>query len=293
MTTAPPKLSLVVCTIGRTEHLRRLLGSLRRQTVTDFEVLIVDQNPPGTLDPLLRDETGTLDLHYLRSEKGLSRARNVGISHARAGLVGFPDDDCWYPADCVARILILHGTHGKAAIIAGRTLDAQGRPSLSASHAEPGRITYRNALKAGNSNTLFVTADALASVGGFDERLGVGAGTPFQSSEETDLVIRILKNGHEGEYFPDLVIHHDQNAGGEEELARVRKYAVGAGAFLRKNGYGVTGLSKLLIKTLGGIPLRAARGRDPQIKLKFVYMRSVLRGFFLWDTAPDVRVKDR
>lgn len=47
------KVSLVVATVGRTHQLARLLESLARQTWQDFECIIIDQNPPGTLDALL------------------------------------------------------------------------------------------------------------------------------------------------------------------------------------------------------------------------------------------------
>ena len=40
----PPKLSLIVATIGRAEQLRRLLTSLVGQCSQDFELLVVDQS---------------------------------------------------------------------------------------------------------------------------------------------------------------------------------------------------------------------------------------------------------
>ena len=41
----PPKLSLIVATIGRAEQLRRLFTSLVAECSQDFEVLVVDQDP--------------------------------------------------------------------------------------------------------------------------------------------------------------------------------------------------------------------------------------------------------
>ena len=45
--------SLIVCTLGRQDPLRRLLESLVRQRFRDFEVVVVDQNEPGVLDGLI------------------------------------------------------------------------------------------------------------------------------------------------------------------------------------------------------------------------------------------------
>ncbi|HVJ76839.1 MAG TPA: glycosyltransferase family A protein, partial [Hyphomicrobium sp.] len=36
-------ISLIVCTLGRTETLERLLNSLRQQTYRRFEIILVDQ----------------------------------------------------------------------------------------------------------------------------------------------------------------------------------------------------------------------------------------------------------
>ncbi len=103
----PARLSLLCCTVGRTEKLGRLLDSLARQTVRDFELIVVDQNEPGVLDPVLAPFSDRLDIHHVRSERGLSRARNVGLAHCRAPLVAFPDDDCWYPATLAEKVVAL------------------------------------------------------------------------------------------------------------------------------------------------------------------------------------------
>ena len=48
-----PKFSLVLCTINRKEEVDKFLQSLSRQTLSDFEVIIVDQNKDGLLDPVI------------------------------------------------------------------------------------------------------------------------------------------------------------------------------------------------------------------------------------------------
>ncbi|MCB1543045.1 MAG: glycosyltransferase family 2 protein, partial [Rhodoblastus sp.] len=105
--TAAPRLSLLCCTVGRTDKLDRLLASLARQTFRDFELVVVDQNEPGALDPVLAPYLERLDIRHVRSERGLSRARNVGLSHCRAKIVAFPDDDCWYPDALAEQIVAL------------------------------------------------------------------------------------------------------------------------------------------------------------------------------------------
>jgi glycosyltransferase involved in cell wall biosynthesis len=95
-------ISLLVATLGRVDELNRLLASLENQDA-GFEVLVVDQNPDDRLAPVLAAHS-RLAARHLRSERGLSRARNVGLRAAQGDLIAIPDDDCWYPAGLLARV---------------------------------------------------------------------------------------------------------------------------------------------------------------------------------------------
>jgi glycosyltransferase involved in cell wall biosynthesis len=94
---------LVVATVNRVEQLDRLLASLEQQTHKQFRVLLVDQNDDDRLDGVVAAH-GSLRLERLRSERGLSRARNVALPQVEADVVAFPDDDCVYPPDLLERL---------------------------------------------------------------------------------------------------------------------------------------------------------------------------------------------
>jgi glycosyltransferase involved in cell wall biosynthesis len=91
------KFSLVLATVGRTQEVARFLDSLARQTYRDFELIVVDQNPDDRLVELLRPFELRFPIIHLRCERGVSRARNLGPKYVSGDIVGFPDDDCWYP----------------------------------------------------------------------------------------------------------------------------------------------------------------------------------------------------
>ena len=46
----------------------------------------------------------------------------------------------------------------------------------------------------------------MSRVGGFDEELGLGSGTPWHSGEEIDYLVRALATGAHLEYDPSLVV---------------------------------------------------------------------------------------
>ncbi len=182
---------LVVATLGRGEQLDGLLRSLEHQAHTAFRLLVVDQNEDDRVREALARHPG-LDAVVLSSPPGLSRARNVALRHLEAEVVAFPDDDCVYPdglLEAVARELAsrpdLDGIGGQAA-------DPEGRPS--------GRWPARRATleldtlwNHANSHTIFLRRELVERVGGFDEALGLGAGTPWHSGEEIELLVRALR----------------------------------------------------------------------------------------------------
>jgi len=276
-----PTISLLLCTVGRTEPLLRVLQSLARQTCKDFEVVVVDQNPPGVLEPILSQFVPALAIVHCRAPRGLSRARNVGLARCRGAFLAFPDDDCWYPDDLVARVVALFQASPDVDIHTGRTLDAQKLPSLGLFLVQDAPITKENIWFAGNSNSLFVRTAAARRVKGFDEGLGVGAATKFKSGEETDFVLRLIECGAKGLFHHDLFVHHDQVLDDEAAaLRRAEAYAPGFGRVLRLHRYGLIYFGLRLARTLARACLAFVQGDLATAKYKLVWAKGTASGYF-------------
>lgn len=86
---AQRQLSVVVPTFRRTSSLRRLLDALRVQHGVELEIVVIDQNMPGTLP----DEWLEGCVHLALAEPNVAMARNMGYLHASHRLVLFIDDD--------------------------------------------------------------------------------------------------------------------------------------------------------------------------------------------------------
>lgn len=277
---APPRLSLLCCTVGRTEKLGRLLDSLVRQTFRDFELIVVDQNAPGVLDPVLAPYAGRLRIDHIRSERGLSRARNVGLARCRAEIVAFPDDDCWYPDDLAGRIVALFDGAPETGVFTGRTVDATGADSLGLFLAADAEVTKSSVWMIGNSNSLFIRTALARAIGGFDETLGVGAPTPFKSGEETDFLLRALATGARGFYRRDLLVHHDQApVGGAGGVARAQDYARGFGRVLRLHDYSAGYVAMRVARSSARAALALATGDLATARYKALWALGTLKGF--------------
>src|ERR1700730_14054697 len=100
-----PHFSLILPTVGRTEELEKMLGSLAAQQPSDFELIVVDQNEDDRVDRLLVALRPKIAIAHVRmTTKSLSLARNVGLARASEEIVAFPDDDCWYPAGLLPQV---------------------------------------------------------------------------------------------------------------------------------------------------------------------------------------------
>jgi glycosyltransferase involved in cell wall biosynthesis len=268
-------ISLIVCTLGRKVPLRRLLTSLSEQSYSPFEIIIADQNPSGYLDSLL-DAFPSLPIVRDRSERGLSRGRNVGLKRASGSIIGFPDDDCWYDRHVLPSVCSFFSANPENDLLSGRTLDADGNESLNRYAAESGPITRANVFTTGNSNTIFVRREVIGEVGGFDETLGVGASTPFQAGEESDFLLRCLERGHRGYYDRSFTVRHDQI---QESKERLHAYSIGFGRVARLHNLGSSlFLTRNLRTALGGC-LRIAKGDIEGARQRYICLTGSMRGF--------------
>ena len=272
-------LTLLVCTLGRVKPLERLLRSLNAQTRKNFEVIIVDQNPEGFLDATIQ-KFPALRIKHLRSRPGLSRARNVGLAASSGRYVGFPDDDVWYRPTVVEEVLDTFRRNSKLNIITGRSIDPEGR-GVTVTLSEEALITRENIFEAGNSNTIFVER-MLAQSLNFDEGLGLGAASDFQSGEETDFLLRALGKGAAGWYFPELTIYHDPIDDGAPIAERARRttaYGRGFGYLIRKYRYPPPYILGKIAKTSLRGAWCVATGDFAGARLRMAWANGVLYGY--------------
>jgi glycosyltransferase involved in cell wall biosynthesis len=277
----PELVSLVVYTLGRTESLRRLLASLKIQTYKNFELFVVDQNPPGYLNEVLKRGRGAA-AGRASFPKRASRARNRGLAEMHGSLLAFPDDDCWYREETLAYVVQRFERDPSLYFLSGRTVDVKGQNSVSRFLTGDSAIVKHNAFIAGTSSSMFVRHALIKAIGGYNECLGVGADTPFKSGEETDLLLRCVEGGYKALFDHSLIIHRDQV---NVTHARQRAYLVGYGRVLKLHNYGLPYLaSRIACSTLGGT-YRLARGDMQGALHRLIWLSGTMKGYFAQQAA--------
>lgn len=246
---------LVVATVDRVDELDRLLDSLERQTHSAFRVLLVDQNDDDRVEDVLAAHP-SLDVERLRSDRGLSRARNAALQRLEADAVAFPDDDCVYPADLLERVArLLASLDG----VTGREPWWQAGAAM---------LTRENLWNRAISFTIFLRRDVVERVGPFDETLGL----PLGSGEETDYLIRALDAGARIAYDPTLVVEHPQKAPDPSRIGT--RDGASMGYILRKHRYPRRTVARMLVRPAGGMLLDPRRAG-----FHLATLRGRLRGY--------------
>jgi len=239
------KVSLIVATFGRLAELVKLLDSLLLSEYKNFEIIIVDQNEEGFLSGLI-DRYSSLDIKKVWSEKGLSKARNVGMSVADGDILGFPDDDCWFFPNTLSEIVLSFDKSGYD-FLSVTIVDERNNKY----HSEQGdafqEVNLRNLFKNVLSASLYIRKNCIIE---FDESLGLGANSIFQSGEESDFVARLVSMGNRGLFHPDIFIGHPQKNMelSDQYILRSYSYALGFGRTLRKNKFSFFLKIKYLIR---------------------------------------------
>lgn len=244
-------MSLIVATVGRTGELERLLASLERQTFKDFEVIVVDQNGDDRLVPILAGHAG-LVLHHLRSPRGLSIARNVGLRCAAAEIIAFPDDDCWYPTDLLRSVYLWFRDHSDFDLLSTMARSADDAPVGPKWPSVGCEVSKRNIWTCSISITIFLRRSVCGLIGGFNEQIGVGANSSYQSGEESDYLLRAMEKGCRMWFEPALTVHHPPLHDIERLKHITYPYALGSGLILRQHHYPLHNVAHELIRSFGG-----------------------------------------
>jgi glycosyltransferase involved in cell wall biosynthesis len=276
------KISLVLATLGRSEEIRQLFDSIVQQDYSDIEVVVVDQNTDDRLIPILQAYEASFPIVHLHSSPGLSRARNVGMAAATGSVIGFPDDDSWYPAGMLGRLASLFDENPDIAGYTGLCVDEHGNISVGGSGLTEmsGGVTRNNVWRCGVSASIFIRTSAAKVIGNFDEKLGLGSGTPFQSGEETDFLLRAIGLDYKVMFRRDLLIHHPMppTRADRAVLRRTWGYGLGMGRVMRKHRYSALCAVSAVGRPIIGAAVSFGSGRLDTARLRFVRAAGRLQG---------------
>lgn len=109
-----PKVSVLVAVYNAEPYLVKCLDSLMSQTLSDIQIICVDDvSTDGSLK-LLKDyaqHDSRIEVYSMAENSGQAKARNEGLKHARGQYVAFLDSDDWMAADALERVVDVFDSH--------------------------------------------------------------------------------------------------------------------------------------------------------------------------------------
>ncbi|HHD7875635.1 glycosyltransferase family 2 protein [Enterococcus faecium] len=191
------KVSVIITTYGGEWKLKRAIHSILEQSYKNYEIIVVDDNPPKSkarirTEEYLKQFVVEEKIKYIKHEynKNGSAARNTGIKAACGEYLAFLDDDDYYLKDRLTvsfKYLEEHSMYDgvcvsvlklKSGCLAG-LVDSSGIMTLTPRDL----IVNQNVL--GTGSNIFVRKSLVDSINGFDEK--------FNRFQDVEFMIRFCE----------------------------------------------------------------------------------------------------
>jgi glycosyltransferase involved in cell wall biosynthesis len=185
-----PLVAVVLIFLNEERFLEEAVQSVRAQTLTDWELVLVDDGSTDRSTSIARDFAAQDErIRYVEhpghANRGMAASRNFGVAHATAPYIAFLDgDDVWVPGKLAEQVDVLDAMPD-VALVNGAVLDwwswnpTSSKPDVlhSIAGAADQRLNPPEAALAvrplGRGNTgavdLLVRRNAFEAVGGFEE----------------------------------------------------------------------------------------------------------------------------
>lgn len=227
--TTAPTVSVVIPAYNAERWIGLTLDSVRAQTFTDFEIIVViDGATDGTID-ICRDyaaQDARIIIHEIENG-GVARARNAGIAIARGEFIAPLDaDDLWHPTRLALHVAALrqHGDDYAMAYSPHISVNEAGiAGQISQSYCANGYAfgAHLCANFVGNGSGTTVRTAALRAVGGYSSVLRDKGG----EGSEDYLVQSKLAYAYKIVCVPDLVIGYRRSEGNMSSNALRMRYS--------------------------------------------------------------------
>ena len=205
------KYSIVVPVFNRPDEVDELLASLCSQTLTDFEVIIVEDGSKNPCKDVCDKYASILDLHYYYKENsGPGQSRNYGVERAHGEYVIILDSDVVLPAAYLTAVdsAISHQPSAIAAFGGPDAAHPSFTPVQKAISYSMTSFFTTGGIRGGKAKldkfyprsfNMGIRRDVYQQLGGFSK---------MRFGEDIDFSYRIVEAGYQPRLFPDAWVWH-------------------------------------------------------------------------------------
>ena len=200
-----PRCSVIIPVFNLEQHVAEAVSSALAQTYDDREVIVVNDGSTDRTKDVLQPYFDRI-VYLEQPNRGLSAARNRGITAARGEFVALLDaDDVWFPGR-LGRLVDYLDAHPEIGVV---TTPPSSRPNYFRSENQAFWITQYNFM----SYMAVIRKDLFSRLGGFDETLS--------GCEDWELWIRFLAAGERfGAVHEPTALHRHREGSMSYDVSR-------------------------------------------------------------------------
>lgn len=219
--------SIIIAVYQRKDELTELLSSLEKQTDKDFEVIVVDDGSPNSLENIVNQFKSKLNISYFFKENsGPAKSRNFGMEKAAGDYFIFLDSDTIVPENYIKTV--------RNALTENYT-DAYGGPDAAGKNFTP----LQKAISF--SMTSFLTTGGIRGgkkrIGKFQPRsfnMGIskksfektGGFGNLRIGEDPDLSMTLWENDFETQLINEAFVYHKRRTSIKKFAHQVYQFGV-------------------------------------------------------------------
>lgn len=223
------ELSIIIPTIRSTKNLNKLIRDIQVNIYDiKYEIIIIYQGVSGNIF------SKNKKIKFIRTAKtGLSYAKNLGLKYAKYKICAFLDDDIKINKNYLKTGLNFFRNKTRVNLLFGK-IKINNKDFTYHYPKRTSRVNYSNFLCC-LASAMWINKRNKNIDNLFDKNFGLGS--KYGSGEETDLVLRYLKNKKQIYFFSKNPIQHppENDLSLNKIFMKYIKYGVGNGAIYRKN----------------------------------------------------------
>lgn len=181
-------LTIILPTRNEADNIRTFLASIPR----NIQLIVVDSSSDSTREVIAGCRPSNTTV--LHRNVTIVEARQLGAEVATTGWLLFTDADVCFSRGYFDRL----ARQGRAGAIYGSKRSSGGFRNYYRVFVWGQRLLHRLGIPAATGSNLLIRRDVLFEVGGFDQALSC--------NEDTEVVWRIHRAGHQVDFVPDLAV---------------------------------------------------------------------------------------
>jgi GT2 family glycosyltransferase len=231
----PARITVVIPNFNGKSHVPDCLRSLDRQSLRDFEVIVVDNASTDGSRELVQSDFPWVSWVGLAENHGFSFAVNRGIGASNSDLIALLNNDTVADARWLERLVAAFDEVPEASFAASKLLtfhsphlidaagDGYSLPRSSARNIGAGRPSSSYAARAwvfgASAAAAAYRRSLFADIGMFDEDF-------FYLFEDVDFAFRAQLRGHRCLFVPDAIVYHKRGASADRHSIEVQARAL-------------------------------------------------------------------